>query len=76
MASYMIKVAGEGLVNQAHRNSDAGPTTGSSVIYEVLNVPADVSADDVIALIKQDTKSLPHNSVYEIDYVALKAARG
>ncbi|CCG07501.1 hypothetical protein [Pararhodospirillum photometricum] len=71
MASYMIKVAGEGLVNQAHRNSDAGPTTGSSVIYEVINVPAGVSADDVVALIKKDPKNIPHNTAYEVEYTAL-----
>ncbi|WP_158045126.1 hypothetical protein [Skermanella pratensis] len=70
MASYMIKVAGEGLVTKAHRSADVGPTSGSSVIYEILNVPEDVTIDDVILAFK-DYK--PQEKVYEIDYSALKA---
>lgn len=71
MASVMIKVAGEGLVNKAHRNSDAGPTSGSSVIYEVVNVPAGVADDDVVEAIKKIAKSVPHNDLYEVDYAAV-----
>ena len=69
MASYMIKVAGEGLVSKAHRSADVGPTSGSSVIYEILNVPADVTIDDVISAFKSYK---PQEKVYEIDYAALK----
>jgi hypothetical protein len=71
MATYMIKVAGEGLVNKAHRNSDAGPTSGSSVIYEVTNVPAHVTEDEVIEAIKKVFSSVPHNKAYEVDFTAL-----
>ena len=46
MASIMIKKAGEGLVSQAHRNADVGPTSGSSVVYEIQNVPGEVTVDD------------------------------
>lgn len=70
MASYMIKVAGEGLVTKAHRSADVGPTNGSSVIYEILNVPEDVTIDDVILAFKSYK---PQEKVYEIDYSALKA---
>ncbi|GAB3454342.1 hypothetical protein [Insolitispirillum peregrinum] len=71
MASVMVKVAGEGLVNKAHRNSDAGPTSGSSVIYEVVNVPGGVSEEVVVDLIKKTVKSVPHNDSYEVDYAAI-----
>lgn len=68
MASFMIKRAGEGLVSQAHRNADVGPTSGSSVVYEIQNVPAGVAADDVIAAFKKYT---PAEKVYEIDWADL-----
>ena len=69
MASIMIKVAGEGLVSKAHRNADVGPTTGSSIVYEVQNVPAGISDDEVIAAFKANK---PTGSAYEIDWAALK----
>lgn len=71
MASVMVKVAGEGLVNKAHRNSDPGPTTGSSVIYEVIGVPAETSAEDVVELIKKVVNNVPHNESYEVEFSAL-----
>ena len=43
MASYMIKVAGEGAITKAHRTADVGPTSGSSVVYEIQNVPEGVT---------------------------------
>ncbi|MBK1663095.1 hypothetical protein CKO38_03470 [Rhodospirillum rubrum] len=70
MASFMIKVAGEGLVDKAHRLADTGPTTGSSVIYEVLNVPDSVGLDEVIALVKKTGGKPPHKG-YEVDYAVL-----
>lgn len=72
MATFMIKVAGEGLVNKAHRHSDPGPTTGSSVIYEVQNVPEGLTEDDVIAAVKTTWRNVPHNDAYEVDFAALK----
>ncbi|MBK3777209.1 hypothetical protein JJL56_05795 [Azospirillum sp. YIM DDC1] len=68
MASIMIKKAGEGLISQAHRNADVGPTSGSSVVYEILNVPAGVSVDDVIASFKTFK---PADTKYEYDYAEL-----
>ncbi len=70
MASIMIKVAGEGLVSKAHRNADLGPTSGSSVVYEVQNVPAGVSDEDVVAAFKSFK---PAEKQYEIDWATLKA---
>ncbi|CAO3413718.1 hypothetical protein [Azospirillum doebereinerae] len=70
MASIMIKKAGEGLISQAHRNADVGPTSGSSVVYEIQNVPGDVSVDDVIAKFKGYKTA---ETVYEIDWAALSA---
>lgn len=52
MSSVMIKVAGEGLVAKAHRLADPGPTSGSSIIYEVTDVPDSVDADTVVARFK------------------------
>ena len=69
MASIMIKKAGEGLITQAHRNADVGPTSGSSVVYEILNVPADVTVDDVIAAFKTFK---PSDKKYEYDFAELK----
>ncbi|PWC52866.1 hypothetical protein [Azospirillum sp. TSO22-1] len=69
MASMMIKVAGEGLVSKAHRNADVGPTSGSSVVYEVLNIPAGVPDEDVIAAFKGFK---PADKQYEVDWAALK----
>ncbi|MBP2301422.1 hypothetical protein [Azospirillum picis] len=68
MASIMIKKAGEGLVSKAHRSADVGPTSGSSVVYEIQNVPADVSEDDVIAAFKTYK---PVDKVYEIEWAEL-----
>lgn len=70
MASIMIKKAGEGLISQAHRSADVGPTSGSSVVYEILNVPNGVGLDDVIAAFK-GYKTV--DKVYEIEWAALSA---
>lgn len=68
MASIMIKVAREGLISKAHRSADVGPTTGDSVVYEILNVPDGVSVDDVIAAFKGYK---PVDKVYEISFADL-----
>ncbi len=71
MSTVMIKVAGEGLVEKAHRLADPGPTSGSSIVYEVQNVPEDVDTDAVIAAIKKHKGEPPHNAAYEVDFTAL-----
>lgn len=70
MASIMIKVAGEGAITKAHRTADIGPTSGSSVVYEIQNVPEGVSLEDVIDAFRGFK---PADKTYEYDYAALKA---
>lgn len=70
MATIMIKVAGEGLVAPAHRLADPGPTTGSSIIYQVDDVPEGVGADQVVAAFK---KFAAPNDRYEIKFSELPA---
>lgn len=69
MATIMIKVAGEGAITKAHRSADPGPTSGSSIVYEVCNVPDDVTAEDVCAAFKGYK---PADKVYEVDWADLK----
>ena len=52
MSSIKIKVAGEGLVEKAHRLADVGATSGSSMIYEITDCPDGVTVDDVIPRFK------------------------
>jgi len=66
----MIKVAGEGAISKAHRTADVGPTSGSSIVYEIQNVPDGVSLEDVIEAFKGHN---PAPNTYEIEYAALKA---
>jgi hypothetical protein len=66
----MIKVAGEGAVTKAHRTADVGPTSGSSVVYEIMNVPENVSIEDVIEAFRGFK---PAGKTYEYDYASLKA---
>ena len=68
MASLMIKVAGEGLIEKAHRKADVGPTSGSSIIYEITDVPDGVGLEQVIAAFKGYK---PVHNVYEIAYADL-----
>lgn len=72
MPIIKIKVAGEGLVAAAHRLADPGPTSGSSVIYEIVNVPEGKSVDDVIPLFRAMYKTLPANQ-YEVEFADLSA---
>lgn len=71
MATYMIKVAGEGLVAKAHKLADPGPTSGSSIIYEVVDVPDGVTADDVVGRFKRFTAPKDR---YEISFSELPEA--
>lgn len=53
MAVHMVKVAYEGLVTKALKNSIEGPTSGGTVVYSVEGVPANLTLDDVIAAVKK-----------------------
>ncbi|MEI7608793.1 MAG: hypothetical protein WCJ64_15555 [Rhodospirillaceae bacterium] len=68
MASLMIKVAGEGLIEKAHRLADVGPTSGSSIVYEITDVPDGVGIDEVIAAFKGYK---PAANTYEISFADL-----
>ena len=68
MSSIMIKVAGEGAITKAHKLADPGPTSGSSIVYEITNCPDGVTAADVIAKFKGYQ---PADKTYEIDYADL-----
>ncbi len=71
MASFMIKVAGEGLVAPAHRLADAGPTSGYAIIYEVQNVPEGIAVETVVTAFK--AFQAPKDR-YEIDFAELTVA--
>ncbi|HLN25955.1 MAG TPA: hypothetical protein VK558_18450 [Patescibacteria group bacterium] len=73
MASFMIKVASEGLIAPAHRLADSGPTSGYAVIYEVTNCPEGTTVDQVVAAFKTIT---PPTDRYEIDFTELAAKAG
>lgn len=60
MAVHMVKIAYEGLVTKALKNSEAGPTSGGSFIYEVEGVPANLTVEDVIAAVKKVGGKPPH----------------
>lgn len=53
MAVHMVKVAYEGLVTKALKNSEPGFTSGGVSVYEVQGVPADKTIDDVIEAVKK-----------------------
>jgi hypothetical protein len=70
MASFLIKLASEGLVAPAHRLANPGPTAGYAVIYEVINCPEGTTVDQVVAAFKTIT---PPKDRYEIDFSELAA---
>ncbi|TBW34494.1 hypothetical protein EYW49_18070 [Siculibacillus lacustris] len=53
MAVHLVKVAYEGLVTKALKNSEPGPTSGGTVVYEVQGVPPDLGIDDVVAAVRR-----------------------
>jgi hypothetical protein len=48
MATHMVKVAREGYVAKAVRTARPGETSGGSFIYEVVNVPDNVTIEQLI----------------------------
>ncbi len=68
MATYKIKLAGEGLVAPAHRLADPGPTSGSARIYEI-TCPDGVTVDEVITAFKA---RIPQGDRYELDWADLQ----
>lgn len=68
MPNVMIKLAREGLISKALKTAEVGPTSGDSIVYEIQNVPADKTVDDVIAAFKGYK---PGDKEYEIDWSKL-----
>lgn len=68
MPNFMIKVAREGLISKAVKTADVGPTSSDSIVYEIQNVPADRTLDDVIAAFRTYATK---DGVYEIDWSEL-----
>jgi hypothetical protein len=48
MATHMVKVAREGYVAKAVRAARPGETSGGSLIYEVVNVPDNVTIEQLV----------------------------
>lgn len=68
MASFMIKVAREGLISKAVKTADVGPTSADSIVYEISGVPEGKTLDDVIAAFRTYT---PTHGVYEVGWAEL-----
>jgi hypothetical protein len=62
MATHMIKVMYEGTVSKALKNAEAGPTTGGVEVFEVRDVPANLTADDVVEAIRRVGGKPPHRN--------------
>jgi phosphohistidine swiveling domain-containing protein len=58
----MVKVMYEGTVAKALKSAEAGLTTGGAVIYEVMDVPASVTFEDVAAAIRAVKNQPPHRN--------------
>jgi hypothetical protein len=74
MAIHMIKVAYEGLVTTAAKTADPGVTSGGATIYEVQDVPATLTIEDVIAAFKALNRVPPKHRDYEVKWTDLVQA--
>jgi phosphohistidine swiveling domain-containing protein len=72
MATHMVKVMYEGTVSKALKNAEAGLTSGGAVIYEVMDVPASVTFEDVAAAIRA-VKNQPKHKDHEVKWADLAA---
>lgn len=70
MATHKIKVMYEGTPAKASPNADPGLTSGGATIYEIMNVPANLSADDVLAAFIKNGKSPKHKD-HEVQWADL-----
>ena len=73
MATHLIKVAYEGLVTTAAKTADPGLTSGGATIYEVQDVPASVTIDEVIAAFKARNRVPPKHKDFEVKWADLAA---
>lgn len=72
MAVHMIKVAYEGAVTKALKNAEAGLTSGGAVVYEVRDVPANLTVDDVVEAVKR-VGGKPKHLDHEVKWADLVA---
>lgn len=72
MAVHMIKVAYEGAVSKALKNAEAGLTSGGAVVYEVRDVPANLTVDDVVEAVKR-VGGKPKHLDHEVKWADLVA---
>lgn len=72
MADHLVKVAYEGLVTKALKNSEPGPTSGGAQIYEVKGVPSGLGIDDVIEALKK-VGGKPKHTDHEVKWADLVA---
>jgi hypothetical protein len=70
----MIKVAYEGLVTTAAKSADPGVTSGGATIYEVQDVPASVTIEEVIAAFKALNRVPPRHRDHEVKWSDLVPA--
>jgi hypothetical protein len=70
MAVHMVKVAYEGAVTKALKSAEAGPTTGGVVVYEVRDVPANLTIDDVVDAVKR-VGGKPKHTDHEVKWADL-----
>ena len=62
----MIKVAYEGLVTTAAKTADPGVTSGGATIYEVQDVPAHLTIDEVVAAFRKLGRTPPRHKDHEV----------
>ena len=72
MAVHMIKVAYEGAVTKALKNAEAGLTSGGAVVYEVRDVPANLTVEDVVEAVRK-VGGKPAHTDHEVRWADLVA---
>jgi hypothetical protein len=73
MATHLIKVAYEGLVTTAAKTADPGLTSGGATIYEVQDVPASVTIEEIIAAFRARNRVPPKHRDFEVKWADLAA---
>jgi hypothetical protein len=68
----MIKVLYEGDIAKAMKGSEPGQTNGGAFIYEVQDVPAAVTLEQVIEAVRK-VKGKPKHKDYEVKWADLAA---
>jgi hypothetical protein len=72
MATHLVKVLYEGEITKALKNAEPGITSGGANVYEVQDVPASVTLDDVIAAFRA-VGGKPKHKDHEVKWADLVA---